>query len=81
MNSVGIDRLIALRERIEREFRELPGLHLTRWQAERLWGLEPSECDSVMKGLISARIVRESREGYVAGERCAAGRRQDPANR
>jgi hypothetical protein len=69
---MNIARLIALRDRIHKEFRELPGLRLTRWQAVRLWGLEFAECDLLMKDLLAARILRETPQGYMAGERCSA---------
>jgi hypothetical protein len=72
MNIAGNYRLIALRDRIQKEFQELPGLHLTRWQAARLWSLEFAECDVLMKSLLSARILRETPHGYMAGDRCSA---------
>jgi hypothetical protein len=72
MNIAGDYRLIALRDRIHKEFQELPGLHVTRWQAARLWGLEIAECDLLIKSLLAARILRETPHGYMAGERCSA---------
>ena len=69
---MNIARLAALRDRVHKEFQELPGLHLTRWQAARLWGLEFAECDVLMKSLLAARILRETPHGYMAGERCSA---------
>lgn len=71
MNFAGDYRLIALRDRIHKEFQELPGLHLTRWQVARLWGLEFAECDALMESLLSARILRETPHGYMAGDRCS----------
>jgi len=68
---MNIARLAALRDRVHKEFQELPGLRLTRWQAVRLWGLEFAECDLVMKNLLAARILRETPHGYMAGERCS----------
>jgi hypothetical protein len=68
---MNIARLVALRDRIHKEFQELPGLRLTRWQAVRLWGLEFTECDVLMKNLLAARILRETPQGYMAGERCS----------
>lgn len=62
------NRIAMLRARIETEFRELPGLRLTRWQAARLWSLDVAECDVVLKHLVAARVLRETRDAYVAGQ-------------
>ena len=54
---------------IEAEYRELPGLNLTRRQIQRIWGLDESACDSVVKSLITRRILRETSGGtFVACE-------------
>ena len=74
-------RLVMLRTRIENEFRELPGLRLTRWQAARLWSLDAAECDVVLKRMVAARVLRETHEGYVAGQIPAAGAYSQPARR
>lgn len=63
-------RLSALRLRVEREFRELPGLRLTPWQAARLWNLEFAECEQLLRSLVVARVLRETRDGFIAGEFC-----------
>lgn len=68
------NRIAMLRARIEMEFRELPGLRLTRWQAARLWSLDAAECDVVLKHLVAARVLRETRDVYVAGQISAAPR-------
>jgi hypothetical protein len=60
-------RLLMLRARIESEFRELPGLRLTRWQATRLWSLDLAECDVVLKRMVAASVLRETPQGYAAG--------------
>jgi hypothetical protein len=61
-------RLLFLRTRIESEFRELPGLRLTRWQAARLWALDMTECEAVLSRMVAARVLRETPEGYAAGQ-------------
>jgi hypothetical protein len=58
-------------ERVRSEFREMPGLRLTPWQAQRLFGLEPARCDSVMRALVAA--------GYLAKTRAGAYMRADMA--
>ena len=62
------DGLPALRSRVQKEFRELPGLRLTRWQAARLWNLQHDECDVLLKRLVAAKVLRETAEGFTAGE-------------
>ena len=62
------NRLLLLRARIESEFRDLPGLRLTRWQAARLWSLEAAECEMVLKRMVAARVLRETTDGYAAGQ-------------
>jgi len=66
------NRLAMLRKRIEGEFREMPGLRLTRWQAARLWSLDAAECEAVLARLVAARVLRETRDGYIAGHIPAA---------
>jgi hypothetical protein len=58
-------RIAVIAQRVEAEFRELPGLRLTRWQAARLWTLSPGECDAVLSALVKARVLRETPDGFV----------------
>jgi hypothetical protein len=51
---------------IEAEFLEMPGLHLTRPQVQRLWGLEPRVCDALLEALISANVLRKTDHGTFA---------------
>jgi hypothetical protein len=66
------NRVRILRARIENEFRELPGLRLTRWHAARLWSLDAGECEMILKHLVAARVLRETGDGYTAGHIPAA---------
>ena len=53
-------------ERVRGEFLEMPGLHLTRAQAARLWAIEPALCDTVLDALVKAGfLVRSGREAFV----------------
>jgi hypothetical protein len=57
-----------LLQRIQGEYREMPGLSLTVSQAERLWGLDSSTCAFVMTTLIERRVLRRTVLGtYVLG--------------
>lgn len=43
--------------RIYNEYLEMPGLRLTREQAERLWGLEPATCIHALDQLVALRFL------------------------
>ena len=45
---------------IQAEYREIPGLHLTKSQVRRLWGLDPQTCDEVLNTLIDAAILKKT---------------------
>jgi len=45
------------------EYLEIPGLHLTRSQVERLWGLDAVSCDQILDALIEAQFLSRTREG------------------
>jgi len=51
---------------IRGEFAEVPGLHLTKKQFQRLWGLDRETCDTLLDVLIAQKFLRQtSNEGYV----------------
>jgi hypothetical protein len=56
-------------QRIYSEFMEMPGLRLTRRQAQRLWGLDEQTCREVLDLLVDARFL--CWQGHV----CASHRR------
>ena len=49
--------------RVRGEYREMPGLSLTVPQAQRLWGLEHSTCQTLFEHLVEARFLRSTRHG------------------
>jgi hypothetical protein len=51
------------RERIRAEYLEMPGLHLTERQAERLWGLDESTCEAVLVALEEEKFLRRTQAG------------------
>ena len=60
--------LHALLQRIEAEYREMPGLSVTAPQAERLWGLDSTTCAFVLMTLIQRRILKRTASGtYIRG--------------
>ena len=52
--------------RIQSEFFEMPGLHLTKVQEQRLWSLDSQLCDTLLDALVSARVLEKTtRDAYV----------------
>jgi hypothetical protein len=49
--------------RIRMEYIEMPDLCLTRWQARRLWNLEPRLCDDLLGVLVGEGFLVKTREG------------------
>ena len=49
--------------RVQGEFLEMPGLRLTEPQARRLWGLDPDSCAVLLRALVDARFLFETRDG------------------
>jgi hypothetical protein len=52
---------------IRSEYEEMPGLCLTRAQVQRLWLLDPTACDNVLRALVDAGYLRVTPSGYVRG--------------
>lgn len=51
---------------IRGEFQEIPGLHLTKVQAQRLWGLDSVTCDALIDTLVELRFLRQTTGGAYA---------------
>jgi hypothetical protein len=59
-----------LLRRVRAEYREMPGLRLTQRQAQRLWDLDSTTCERVLKALESTRFLRRTcDESYVLATR------------
>jgi hypothetical protein len=51
---------------VQSEYLEMPGLHLTRPQIRRLWGLEDDTCDALLEQLLATHFLRRTRQdAYV----------------
>ena len=51
---------------IRAEYLEIPGLSLTRRQAERLWGLTPEACNLLLDSMVEENFLRRTTDGlYV----------------
>jgi hypothetical protein len=53
-------------QRICGEFREMPGLRLTRKQAQRLWGLDEPTCTAALDLLVAAKFLFRTDDGAYA---------------
>ena len=54
---------------IRSEYLEIPDLHLTKRQAQQLWGLDPVRCESLLDALVVTRFLRRTPDdGYVRDE-------------
>ena len=61
--------LITYLDLIRAEYRESPGLCLTRTQVERLWCLDGPTCEAVLRELLEAGFLRRTPEGgYVRAD-------------
>jgi hypothetical protein len=49
--------------RIKAEFLEMPGLQLTPWQAQRLWGLDAQACDEALNALVEGAFLHRTSSG------------------
>jgi len=49
--------------RVQAEFLEMPGLRLTKPQAQRLWGLDAVSCDATLNVLLDAKFLFRTRDG------------------
>ena len=51
---------------IQAEYREMPGLSLSKPQMQRLWGFDALMCDALVDALVAARVLRQTvRGGYT----------------
>ena len=54
---------------IKGEYIEVPGLHLTKKQFQRLWGLDPFTCDALLEALVASRFLRQTpNDGYARAD-------------
>ena len=45
---------------IQSEFAEMPGLHLSKRQAQRLWNLDAPSADAIFKALEASNFLRRT---------------------
>lgn len=61
--------------RVQGEYIEMPGLRLTTAQAQRLWGLDRTACDTLLGALVDAKFLLRTRDGaFVRSDQVRAAR-------
>jgi hypothetical protein len=55
--------LAALLQRVREEYRETPGLKLTKPEATRLFGVAPSVCAAMLRALVMEDFLSRTGEG------------------
>jgi hypothetical protein len=55
-----------LLRRVRGEYLEMPGLKLTRLQAQRLWAMDEQTCDDILDTLTEARFLHRQNDGTYA---------------
>jgi hypothetical protein len=48
------------------EYLEMPGLYLTRRQAQRLWNLDSATCEVLLEMLIAEQFLKKTPDGTYA---------------
>ena len=62
----GLASTVALHDvlqRIETEYREMPGMSVNDKQAQRLWGLDSTTCSFVLRTLVERGVLRRTARG------------------
>ena len=52
--------------RVQGEYLEMPGLSLTRAQAQRLWNLDCATCEHLLRLLVEGRFLYHRGDGAYA---------------
>jgi len=47
---------------VRAEYLEIPGLNLTRDEAQRLWGLDREACEQLLAALVERRFLKRTRD-------------------
>ena len=53
----------ALLRRLQAEFLEMPGLKLTKAQAQKLWALDSTSCATLLETLVEVNFLWRTRDG------------------
>lgn len=56
----------SLLDRLRAEYREMPGMRLTRAQVQRLCGIEAATCQQMLDALVAAKFLCVNADGAYA---------------
>ena len=48
---------------VRADYNEVPGLHLTKVEIQRMWGLDADTCDALVDALVESQFLRLTRRG------------------
>ena len=65
--------IVGLLALVQAEYKEIPGLNLTKPQVQRLWGLDATTCDALVDTLEQAKFLRRTQQNGYVWTRAAAG--------
>ena len=63
ITSPGSARFTALLQRVREQYRDMPGLKLTKPQATRLFGVAPSVCAAMLRALVMENFLSRAGDG------------------
>jgi hypothetical protein len=62
-------------QRVRGEYHEMPGLRLTKAQAQRLWGLDSKVCNALLDALVDTKFLFRTRDGaFMRSDQARAAR-------
>jgi putative heme degradation protein len=56
---------------IQAEYLDMPGLHLTKPQIQRLWNLQAPVCDALVETMVRRNFLRATPLGAFVHDRCS----------
>jgi hypothetical protein len=69
MNQTTSEQFGSWLELIRAEYAEMPGLHLSKRQAQKLWRLDPESCDVLFSELEAAHFLRRTpTDAYIRAD-------------
>jgi hypothetical protein len=71
--------LAALLRQVRKEYRETPGLTLTKPQAMRLFGVAPSVCAAMLRALVMENFLSRAGDGQFVRSTTTGGNRIRPS--
>jgi len=71
--------LAALLRQVRKEYRETPGLTLTKPQAMRLFGVAPSVCAAMLRALVMENFLSRAGDGLFVRSTTTGGNRIRPS--